>query len=214
MGQRTLHYAFGTALAESCGIGDRDRFLLGSVLPDAFASQEYRNDSHYRTSLPDGRRYYDFDRFREDFSAQIKEDALYQGYYMHLVEDCFYRQYCYVQHRILIKNDADVRQLHRDYHLLNAYLVQKRKLRFTLRHPDDFSQEPICRAASFDLESFLREMRDDFSDRPDGRTHFITEALIDGFFDRYLPAAERELQALLSGRHGLRAVDLSWFPQN
>ena len=180
------------------------------MLPDAYRDVSFRAASHYRLEMPDGSRYFDFDRFRVDFSGLVACDALYLGYYMHLVEDAFYRRFCYVRHRIFFRNDEDVQKLHRDYHLLNAYLVQSRKLSFSLYLPENFAREPIHRVAPFEAEAFLEQLREDFLEHPEGETHFITRELIDDFMEQYLPLAEKELRAVLAGSRFLRAADLAW----
>lgn len=209
MAQRTVHYVFGCRLAQACGVEDAPRFLLGSLLPDAVPDKNERNASHFAFRGDDGVRYYDFDRFREAFSDRMG-DPLYLGYYMHLVEDDFYRDFIYKRQRLRFTREEDVRALHRDYHLLNPYLRETYRLENLLSLPADFAQEPLCRAARFDAEGLLRDFAEDLHERPEGAFTFLSPAMMDEFIASYLPTAEEELRAVLRGDRLLRAADFAW----
>lgn len=209
MAQRTVHYVFGRLLAASCPVGEEKRFLFGSLLPDAVADKSERDASHCVFRGADGTRYYDFGRFRRDFAAFIPGDPLCLGYYMHLVTDDFYREFCYKLHRFSFPRKEDVRALHEDYHLLNPYLAEKYGLREPLL-PDRFESEPLARIARFDAEGLLRDFTEDLAERPQGAFTYLSPALIDSFISRYLPLAEQELRVLLRGGSFLRAADFAW----
>lgn len=71
-------------------------FALGQVLPDAVCDRENRDKSHYIVSLDNGKSVaYDFEQFASTYNERIINDELYLGYYMHLVEDAFYRKLLY-----------------------------------------------------------------------------------------------------------------------
>ena len=209
MAQRTVHYAMGMLLAEQCGIGDRSRFLLGSILPDAFADPAERDATHFKAWTAEGKRYFDFTAFRARFSDQMAGDGLYLGYYMHLVEDCYYRRFLYPQVKPQLL-EGGVAALHNDYHLLNAYIVEKYRLRNIVTKPADFAGEAIFALANFALDGFLAEFAQDFSERPEGRTRFLTEAMLDDFIARYTDPCARELRRVLDGESCLQAADFAW----
>lgn len=209
MAQRTVHYVFGLQLAASCGIDDIPRFLLGSLLPDAIGSKDERDVTHYAFRGADGTRYYEFDRFRRDFADQMF-DPLYFGYYMHLVEDSFYRAYCHQDFQFYFIKDEAVRALHRDYHLLNPWLVRRYSLTNMLSCPAELSGEPISRIAGFDLNGLQADLAQDFIEQPEGAFTFLSPAMMEEFIERYLPQAEEELRAVLEGKVLLRAADFAW----
>ena len=91
MAQRTIHYVLGELLLCECPVRDRKRFLLGSILPDAYSAQEERKLAHFTDRSTPGIMFFDFDAFRRRFGDRMAADDLYLGYYMHLVEDNFYR---------------------------------------------------------------------------------------------------------------------------
>ncbi len=209
MAQRTVHYVFAQKLAASCGIGDAARFLFGSLLPDALADKAERDASHFAFLDDDGMRCYQFDRFRREFSDRF-EDPLYLGYYMHLVEDNFYREFCHKTYDFYFVTPEEVRALHRDYHLLNPYLREKYALSTALTLPSFFDREPLSRVARFDPEGLRRDLAADLAEQPSGEFRYLSPQMMDEFIARYLPPAEAELRAVLRGEELLRAADFAW----
>ena len=209
MAQRTVHYVFGQILAERCGVGDLPRFLFGSLLPDALAEKDDRNASHFAYHGADGTRYYQFDRFRRDFADRMG-DPLYLGYYMHLVEDNFYREFCHGVYQFYFIKPEAVRALHRDYHLLNPYLRDKFMLTNRLAPITGFEREAIALVARFDPAGLLRDLTEDLTERPAGAFTYLSPQMMDEFIEGYLPAAEAELRAVLRGESCLRAANFAW----
>lgn len=207
MAQRTIHYLFAELISREIPVRDKNRFLLGSVLPDAFSDLPQRQITHFKRSLPGNRTIFDFDAFKEQFGTLILLDSLYLGYYLHLLEDAFYRKFIYHVHMITVN---DVEALHRDYHLLNSYIVGKYGLTDTVVLPEDFEKEPICRISSFSVGEFLGDMENDFRETVTGETRFLTEAMLDEFVERYLPEAIEEARQVLQGKTYLRAEDLAY----
>ena len=182
MAQRTIHYLLGEELIP-LGIRDADRFRIGNLLPDAIEDLVFRAQTHYQIDTVKGGkslRFSDFERFRRDFSPLVETDGLYLGYYMHLVEDACYR--IFWQKVRLFERDMTrekVAILHNDYHLLNAYIVSRYHIRDELVWPEGFESEPVNRIYPFLLRDFLSEMRGDFTEHPEGKTVYMTEALLE-----------------------------------
>ena len=91
MAQRTVHYLFGEMISKEITLSDKKRFLLGCILPDAI-EPACRTASHFKVET-NTRKYFDFEAFRNQFFDLILRDDLYLGYYLHLVEDAFYRAF-------------------------------------------------------------------------------------------------------------------------
>ena len=107
MAQRTIHYLFGEMISRQTQIRDKKRFLLGSILPDAIETAN-RNLSHFKVET-ETHKFFDFRSFRNRYFQQILQDDLYLGYYMHLVEDAFYRNFFYMfprKHLLVLHNLA------------------------------------------------------------------------------------------------------------
>lgn len=47
MAQRTIHMLFGTLLADKIELSDKNRFLMGSILPDAYSNPTNRKVAHF-----------------------------------------------------------------------------------------------------------------------------------------------------------------------
>lgn len=155
MAQRTIHYLFGEIFSKQIELKDQNRFLLGSVLPDAYA----------------------------DVCDRDSKDDLYLGYYMHLVEDAFYRQFIYSGEFKMPCSQEEVAVLHKDYHILNSYIVNKYKIQNVLEQPIDLAREPISKIAAFRVNEFI---------------------------DKYIPLGVEELQGIQSGKFSLQAPDYAW----
>lgn len=212
MAQRTIHYLLGELMLRDCPVHDRKRFLLGSILPDAFEELSQRALTHFTNRTVPGYMYFDFDAFRERFGRKMAEDDLYLGYYMHLVEDNFYRNFFRERVGIAIDNQKpeQVQRLHLDYTLLNAYIVERYGLQNEVERPMDFEAEPLAGIARFDLDSFLDEFAGDFTRQAEGETRYLTEAVLEEFLERYYEPCLRELRTVQSGGRGLAARDMAW----
>ena len=213
MAQRTIHYLLGEELIP-LGIRDADRFRIGNLLPDAIEDLVFRAQTHYQVDTVKGGkslRFSDFERFRRDFSPLVETDGLYLGYYMHLVEDACYR--IFWQKVRLFERDMTrekVAILHNDYHLLNAYIVSRYGIRDELVWPEGFESEPVNRIYPFLLRDFLSEMRGDFTEHPEGKTVYMTEALLEEYLSDTRGVCRDALRRILTGGEPLDPMSLTW----
>ena len=196
------------------GIRDADRFRIGNLLPDAIEDLVFRAQTHYQIDTVKGGkslRFSDFERFRRDFSPLVETDGLYLGYYMHLVEDACYR--IFWQKVRLFERDMTrekVAILHNDYHLLNAYIVSRYHIRDELVWPEGFESEPVNRIYPFLLRDFLSEMRGDFTEHPEGKTVYMTEALLEEYLSDTRGVCRDALRCILTGGEPLDPMSLTW----
>ena len=208
MAQRTIHYLFGEMISNQIILADKKRFLLGSILPDAIEGS-YRNASHFKVKT-DTHKYFDFDAFRNKYCDQILHDDLYLGYYMHLVEDAFYRTYIYNDRFTMPRTRDEVPVLHNDYHILNSYIVKKYGITNILGHTFSLGHEPLCEIAPFPIDNFLQEMACDFTEQTEGHTVFLTEKMLDEYIRTYIPLAIEEAKYIRSGSTILNSTDYAW----
>lgn len=209
MAQRLIHYLFGEIFAKYIEFKDKKRFLLGSVLPDAYTNRNDRDRTHY-TVKADSQVYFDFGLFKEQHCDFILNDDLYLGYYMHLMEDNFYRQFVYNQRFTMPRTQDEVAILHEDYHILNSYIVGKYHLQNELDCCLDLSQESVMHIADFNVNEFLREMSSDFTENREGNAHFLTADMLEEFIDKYIPIGLKELHNIENKTFVLQAVDFAW----
>lgn len=210
MAQRLVHYLFGEILSQQAELRDKSRFLLGSVMPDAYADVRDRNKTHFKRRLPSGETYFDFGSFKERFHSEMLRDELYLGYYMHLVEDAFYRTFIHGNGFKMPKGDGEVALLHKDYHILNSYIVKKYNVTNILNTPVDIGREPIQDIAEFRLNGFVDDMSNDFTEQISGSTCFVTESMLDKFIAEYSEPCITELQSALRGETYLTAEQLAY----
>ena len=208
MAQRAIHYLFGTILAEHIELKDKKRFLMGHVMPDAIDKND-RSKSHFETIIGDWE-YYDFNKFQEDYHDLILHDDLYLGYYMHLVEDNFYREVFYRYRNGKPIFLEQVPTLHNDYNLLNNYIVEKYKIENLLGTEFEENGEDVFRIGSFRVNEFLKEMSFDFIEKHEGTTVLVTEEMVDEFVENYIPLAIKEVQSIVEGKTTLKASDYAW----
>ena len=211
MAQRTIHYCFGTYLIEKGLIRDKDRFLLGSLLPDAYRFPQDRKKAHFQSDRIPEKRFFDFDAFYDRFEGKIREDDLYLGYYLHLAEDDLYRDLFHRRLRLpRMKSDEDVEALHRDYHLINRAVVQAYDLHYDLKIPEDLDEEELLGIVPFETEAFLREFEKDFHEEVTGECRFISEEMVFRFVSEYRELLLKETEMLRRGERFLRAEDWAW----
>ncbi len=213
MAQRTIHYLLGEELIP-LGVRDVDRFRIGNLLPDAIEDLVFRDLTHYQVEEMRGgksRRFSDFERFRREFAPLVETDGLYLGYYMHLIEDACYRRFWNrVRFAPRDMTRENVAVLHNDYHLLNFYIVSRCGIRDELVMPEHFEDEPVNRIYPFLLRDFLDEMRGDFTEHPQGTTHYLTEPLLEQFLAGARETCREGLRRILAGEKPLDPHDLTW----
>ena len=198
---------------EKIEVKDKNRFILGNLLPDAYTGKEYRKAIHYVTEIDNGKTaYFGFDQFRKAFHDLILTDELYLGYYMHLVVDAFYRDKLYnkLNLRDKLQNYADVQILHNDYRLLNPYIIEKYGVTKEVQYPMNWEEEPIYQVFPFALENFLAELENDYTICGVGSTQFVTEQALDEFVEEYVDLCVREIQSVKKDEEYLRPLDFKY----
>ncbi len=155
MASSVIHYAITDELIRRRQFKDSLRLKLGSVLPDAGVG----GNSHMKITIDDGhRKTYDFEGYRKMFGDLMKEDDLYLGYYLHLIQDVVFRHFVYDKHHWNPNIPGAVDRLHGDYAIGNRYLVKKYGLKNELIIPDGFGDEPINRICAFDTDWLVKSI--------------------------------------------------------
>ena len=145
MAQRAIHYLFGAILSEHIEIKDKKRFLMGHVFPDSI--EKCNRDKAHFEMIDDMQAYYDFEDFRSKYQKLMQQDDFYLGYYMHLVEDDFYRELIYRDRAGKAFSMDEVEILHKDYDLLNSYIVDKYELENVLEKEFIFDETVFSKIA-------------------------------------------------------------------
>ena len=211
MAGRTVHYTLGVLLARDLSKAESSRFLLGSLLPDAYEKPEQRDLTHY-TARENDLVWFDFSAFFAAFGNEIRTDPLYLGYYLHLVEDDLHRRMIHGRYgdRLTPKNDADVEILYRDYHLLNRYLTDAYGLKNELILPPDFDRLPLNDRVPLDAACMIAALDADLHETATGDPAWVTPEMFETFIADSLPVLRAEMAAARNGRPTLTAKDFAW----
>lgn len=211
MASRIIHLAITNELIKKYSFKNPARLKLGSVLPDACAPGRTTEDSHLKIKLCGAtKKTYDLTRYRTQFGQKMREDDLYLGYYLHLIQDILFRYFMYEMHHWDSKAPGNVDRLHNDYALINTYVIRQYYLTDDIMVPADFEQEPIYEIYPFDTRNFVAEMKNDFLPYCQGELFFFTEELADAFIHMAIDACVRELETFWADKAGLDEYPWAW----
>lgn len=211
MASRLLHLAIAGELMKERRFTDPNRFMIGSILPDACADPNEKTANHYKISICGGKkRTYDITGFRQEFGDRMPHDELYLGYYLHLIQDIIYRSYFYPRSAYDPKDPENVRLLHGDYAQINTYVICKYGIVHCPHIPDDFENEPIQKQFGFDLDGFLQQLAHDFDLCPPSPLNFITEEMTDEYVNIAVSACNKEMDAVSKGLPLMNETEYAW----
>lgn len=207
MASSIIHYTIACELIKRRQFTNPDRFKLGSVLTDS----GYNGNSHMKISVAGGhKKTYDLEEYRNLFGELMKQDDLYLGYYLHLVQDIVYRHFVYDKYHWNPLIPGNVEKLHRDYAIANYYVVQKYQLKNDLKMPADFDKESINRICAFDLNGLEQNMSSYFVPAEEGDIFFFTKKMSDEFIAEAVESCMQELDNLEKGDEGMDSYMPAW----
>jgi len=212
MAQRTIHMLFGTLLSDKIQLVDKQRFLIGSILPDAYIKPSDRKVSHFIKYISEENcLYFDFQDFFERYRDKVVEDDLYLGYYAHLVEDALYRYFLYYEKSFMKKiKSYELDILHHDYHILNSYIVRKYTLPRHLERINGFENEALNEIAEIDIPQIISDYENDVIEMYDEETVLLTEDMLEEFVSKYIDILADELRSIKTGCSTLNVLDYKW----
>ncbi|MBR4555136.1 MAG: hypothetical protein IKO27_06025 [Ruminococcus sp.] len=204
MASRMMHLAIAHLLAGEYEIGGRERFFLGTVIPDAVPKER----SHFFKYIAGGRKTYDLPAFRGRYGHKL-DDGLYLGFYMHLIEDIVFRDHLY--HTVGYEpSQQKLPRFHHDYSLINRYIMEKYGITSVPGVPEGIADEQIVRDFSIDVPAFMEDMRGDLGLCPEGETLYYSREAADGFIARAVDVCGRELRALSGEGEHINEDSFSW----
>lgn len=212
MASRVIHMAIASEIIKQVPIKDIDRFILGIILPDAYNHNiKSAKTSHLKYTTADGtKRTYKLGWLRTTYAEQLKNDDLYLGYYLHLIQDTIFRYFVYSIHNWNPHPVGNAERLHNDYKLLNHHIIEKYNLPNFLIIPDRIEQEPIFNIYPFDIEQLLADFKSDFEPYNNGSTFFFTKEMADDFIKIATKKCIQEINALKSGISTFDELEWAW----
>lgn len=202
-----MHMAVTQSVAEKRNIEDRNRLLLGAILPDFYEKEV----SHLKIAVCRGqKRTYHLTEYRKRYGHLMASDALYLGYYLHLVQDIIYRDFVYNDHHWNPFVPGNVERLHRDYCLINSYMIETCGLQNTVTLPDNFAEEPINRLCPFEIQHLHDDLASDFSSDTEGEIFFFTREMADLYLQKACDLCHKEIAALRMGKTCMDEYAWAW----
>lgn len=212
MAQRTIHILFATLLADKIELYNKNRFLIGSIFPDAYINPTDRKTTHFiKCTSDESCLYFDFHEFLERFQSNVIDDDLYLGYYAHLVEDTFYRYFLNYEKNLIAKiKSYELGILHNDYHILNSYITKKYALPAHLELPKDYEKEVLNEITEFDVKQIVQDYSNDIVEIFNEKTVLLTEDMLEEFVLRYIDIIADELCSVRNTHSKLNVLDYKW----
>lgn len=212
MASRAMHLAIAHRMIGEGLIKDTERYRIGQILPDAFTTgAELHGDSHFIITVCHGtRKMIDFVHFKKQFQNELMRDDLYLGYYLHLIQDAVHRKFLLHDHGYKVTSTQTVKDLYRDYRLLNSYLVSKYHIQPDFQVPDKFTQEKIFAFCEFALDKYLENIKGDFLPCNGGKTSVFTEQMADEYIESCTSLCRKEIENLKAGYSCLAPMDYIW----
>ena len=202
-----IHMAVTVNALELCGIDThRDEYLVGTILPD-YVTEE---NAHYKDLMGE-RKFFNLTRFRKEHADKLT-DPIYQGYYLHLVQDMIFRDFMYNTHGFSPADRANVLKLYGDYQRLNGYLAKKYSIPVELLKnthiisPDRYSDFTLNKSELGEET----EKYHNISICPEGEYSFFTPGMADEYIRLSSDACIQEMHALKGEREHIDELKYSW----
>lgn len=211
MASRIIHLAIANEIAKRIPIRDFERFQVGSILPDAYANGISTAGSHLKTKINNHtQNTYRLSYFRERYQDELKNDSLYLGYYIHLVQDILFRHFVYDDYKWDPVPKGNIERLHKDYGLINRYVIKQYGLTEKTNISENLKTEKIMEIYPFDLEQLAKNLQNDFHVPYDGEIFFFTEEMADEYIVRATKKCIEEIEAIQKGMHIIDEEKYAW----
>lgn len=212
MASSLMHLAAASQLLNRIETDDPNRFLLGSILPDAIRKTDAGwSFGHYRRKLQNGANIIDSSEFYHQYRTKLPGNGLFLGYYFHLIQDIIFRNMLYYDWGYMKKRSdpQSVDNLHSDYWFLNDYLIKKYQLVNTLSVPESIEYSDISNDGELTLEEFLQSIEPQFH-APAGSTKLLSNEMADAFILRCVNVCSAEYEAVKKGCFLFQPEDNAW----
>ncbi len=211
MASSIVHLAITNELTKRLSFSDTNRLKFGAVVVDAGIGGNKYGTAHMKVNVLDGKmKTYDFDRYREMFGERMLQDDLYMGYYLHLVQDSLYRHYVYDRYHWNPTIPGNMEHLHKDYQIVNQYIINKYQLKNDLSVPEGFEDEALNQISSFDTEGLMKDMSSYFLPVEEEPIFFFTKEMSDEFIGEAVEYCENEVKKLRGGEPGIDMLSYAW----
>ena len=211
MASSIVHLAITNELTKRILFTDINRLKFGAVLVDAGVGGNITGDSHLKVKVMDGKKKtYDFDRYRKMFGNRMLSDDLYLGYYLHLVQDALYRRFVYDRYHWNPTIPGNVERLHKDYEIVNQYVINKYELKNDIVVPDGFESEDLTLITVFDTVRLMNNLEEYCKPVEEEPIFFFTKEMSDEFIAEAVEYCTREVEMIRRGGPGIDMMECAW----
>lgn len=211
MASSIMHLAITNEVSKRVPFTDVNRLKFGSVVVDAGIGGNTYGTAHMKINVLDGNmKTYDFDRYRHLFGKKMIEDDLYMGYYLHLVQDALYRHFVYDRYHWNPTIPGNVERLHKDYQIINQYVINKYHLANDLAVPNGFKDEALNQVSSFDTDRLMQDMLSFFQPVEEEPIFFFTKEMADEYIEETIRFCIDEVKKLRNNEPGINIMTYAW----
>ena len=211
MASSIMHLAITNEVSKRILFTDVNRLKFGSVVVDAGIGGNTYGTAHMKINILDGKmKTYDFDRYREMFTEKMLQDDLYMGYYLHLVQDALYRHFVYDRYHWNSTIPGNVERLHKDYQIINQYVINKYHLANDLTVPNGFKDEALNQVSSFDTDRLMQDMLSFFQPVEEEPIFFFTKEMADEYIEETIRFCIDEVKKLHNNEPGIDMMTYAW----
>lgn len=160
MASTILHYTIASIIVEKMNIENKERFILGALLPDASSHEDKSYFAAHFMRTCGEIKGFNWHEFKEKYSEKIKKDSLYQGYMCHIIMDAVWFQK--IADKYIRIYPQPIRQeyyykAYKDYWKLNYILVRNYELVKSNIYASDISITEIHEALISKVIQGLKE---------------------------------------------------------
>ncbi len=206
MASSIIHLAVTNELIKHHAFKDENRLKFGAILPDAGKGKAGHLNKYIWGR---NKKSYDFELFIDKFGELMRQDDLYLGYYLHLVQDICYRHFVYDKYHWNPMIPGNVEKLHNDYSIINYYVTEKYDLKNDIVAPKDFERESINDLCVYDV-NWLMESMGEYFKKVDGDIFFFTREMADEYIAEAVELCLKELSAFMNGGKLIESYDNAW----
>ena len=211
MASSIVHLAVTNELTKRLSFTDTNRLKFGAVIVDGGVGGNINGNAHLKVNVLDGKKKtYDFDKFRELFGERMLKDDLYMGYYLHLVQDSLYRHFVYDKYHWNPTIPGNTDRLHKDYSIVNQYIIRQYGLKNDLVVPEGFDHEDLTQISAFDVDHFMKDMERFFQPVEEEEIFFFTKEMSDDYIAEAVEYCVNEVEKLRRGEPGIDMLEFAW----
>lgn len=105
---------------------------------------------------------------------------------------------------------GNVERLHKDYEIINQYVINKYGLVNDLIVPDRFEDEALNQISAFDTKRLMQDMSSYFLPMDEEPIFFFTKEMSDEFIEETVEFCTEEVKKIRNGERGIDMLTCAW----